>query len=198
MGSSPQTPSTEAGQRFIDTVRGAVLDPAIAKLIGVRGAAELVALVSVTALEEAVLEIEREAADRVAPRSVEAEPNESQLRQRRVCPLDGLPHDPEWRKDDEAGRCSKCGYWPLPIPGRPFPPPVDDRLDRAAPVPAEPAIDVERLATLIHEARCGPEEWKGEEHFPWTLDHRDWDVATAKALGLLGVRLAAAEGELSE
>ena len=45
---------------------------------------------------------------------------------------------------------------------------------------------VERLAALLHEARCGPYNL---EHVPWTPDHHEWDVATAKALLLLGVRL---------
>lgn len=45
----------------------------------------------------------------------------------------------------------------------------------------------EQLADLIHEARCGPEEWKSSEHIPWTDDHREWDLATARALLMLGV-----------
>jgi len=56
---------------------------------------------------------------------------------------------------------------------------------------AQPALldDTDRLAALLHEARCGPEAWKGNEHVPWTDDHHEWDVATAKALRLLGVTL---------
>jgi hypothetical protein len=48
--------------------------------------------------------------------------------------------------------------------------------------------DTDRLAALLHEARCGPES---TEHLPWTDDHHEWDVATATALLLLGLRLPA-------
>ena len=48
--------------------------------------------------------------------------------------------------------------------------------------------EVERVADLIHEARCGAIDNDAEEH-RWGVTHREWDVATAKALRLLGVGL---------
>lgn len=82
------------------------------------------------------------------------------------------------------------------VDGVPFPPHVlsadcwcGPRVEQV--LADETADDVERLADAIHEARCGPVLWKGNEHVPWSDDHREWDIATAKALGLLGVTILA-------
>lgn len=63
---------------------------------------------------------------------------------------------------------------------------------RPDPIPEAELDPVKVLADIIHEARCGPVMWRGDEHVPWTDNHREWDVATAKAMLLLGVTLAAA------
>ena len=49
--------------------------------------------------------------------------------------------------------------------------------------------ELDPMVALLHEARCGPESWKGNEHAPWSDDHHEWDAATVKALRLLGVSL---------
>lgn len=43
-------------------------------------------------------------------------------------------------------------------------------------------MNEEKLADLLHEARCGPVAWEGDEQLMWGVDHRAWDIATAKAL----------------
>jgi len=51
-------------------------------------------------------------------------------------------------------------------------------------------VTTDALADAIHEARCGPVRWVDHERVPWQTDHREWDIATAKALVALGVTLA--------
>lgn len=56
--------------------------------------------------------------------------------------------------------------------------------------PVLTADAIERLADALHEARCGGAQWPGSGDgppVPWPVTHREWDVATAKALDLLGV-----------
>ena len=77
-------PRTRVGRRFVQTVRAAVLDPTVAKLVGDDGREQLVALVSVVAIEDAILGIEAEAA---------AGPGEAAVWN---IDANGIPRSPEW------------------------------------------------------------------------------------------------------
>src|SRR5512144_3244229 len=62
MSDQPE-PTTQARGLLLDTIRSAVLDPAVATLLTGEGKPALVALVSLELLEKATLDIEAEAAD---------------------------------------------------------------------------------------------------------------------------------------
>ena len=59
MTQQPATPRTAAGREFVATVQQAILDPAIAKMIGAEGEV-LLALVSPDAIRDAILAVEAE------------------------------------------------------------------------------------------------------------------------------------------
>lgn len=59
-------PRTTAGRAWLNTVKAATLDPKVATLLSPEGKAQLVAFVNIEAMEQAVKEIEAEAAKLVS------------------------------------------------------------------------------------------------------------------------------------
>jgi hypothetical protein len=84
--SAPETPRTEEGRAFLATVERAVLDPAIAKMLGGGGKPALVALVSPDAIRDAILAIEREAGSTDALRMDDDHEPHPCCRHPRCCP----------------------------------------------------------------------------------------------------------------
>lgn len=62
-----EQPRTEEARAFLDTVRRAVLDPSIAKLIGPDGREELVAFVSPDAIRRTLIAVEKAAGRALDP-----------------------------------------------------------------------------------------------------------------------------------
>jgi hypothetical protein len=146
------TPRTEAGRAFLATVERAVLDAALAKMLGGDdGKPALVALVSPDTIRDAILAIEREAGStdalRAALERLVAEYDDDTIR-----PASWI----SMKQARAALAASDAGTATRSYIGR-----VRDTEERliaeSLRTDAGPAgIDVERLAEALHEQMCRP------------------------------------------